>query len=170
MANKFAKLSTSALEKKIGTASDEDKVQIQEVLDKRKAADAAKADFLEIPAKKVSLKADFGEPAEKPAKKSKKAVAEPEAPKSKKAVKAEEPKVKVNVKKAKAAKPARERHELIGKTAKFTVHGTAFEIKGPIVRVINGTDDKPYIGVADENGKIKFKQQEQATIYGMKAK
>lgn len=148
MANAFAKLTTPALEKKIFSASPEDKVLIQEVLDKRSKKSAAASDFEEP----VAVKA-------KPAK----------AAKAPKAVKAEAKPVKA----AKAEKPAKAkkaRNILIGRTAEFTIHGTALKLKGPIVRVITGTDGLPYIGIADSDGKVKFKKQEASKIFEPKSK
>lgn len=149
MANKFAKLTTAALEKKIIEASQEDKALIQEVLDKRAAGSAAASDFSD-------------EPAAAPVKSDKKAKVTKQKTAGKK-------KVTVKTKKV-VAKPKKEgkprmKHPLVGKTAKFTMFRTALEVKGPIIKVIKGTDDKPYIGVKDAEGIVRYKQQDQSTIY-----
>jgi hypothetical protein len=149
MANKFAKLTTAALEKKIIEASQEDKALIQEVLDKRAAGSAAASDFSD-------------EPAAAPVKSDKKAKVTKQKTAGKKKVTVKTKKV---VAKPKVEHKKRVTNPLIGKIAEFVIHRTAIKIKGPIVKTITGDDGKPYIAIKDKEGHVRYKQRDVARIW-----
>jgi hypothetical protein len=167
MTNNFSKLSTERLQglASSDTTSADDKTAISEILAKRiiaKTDDSAAKDFGKADKKATAKKATPKKAADKKAT-AKKATPKKAADKKATAKKSDKKTVKV------VKHIPRVRNELIGKMAKFTEHRTAFEVKGPIERVIKGTDGLPYIGVKNAEGIMRFKQQAQATIYGVKS-
>lgn len=157
--NKFSKVSTEDLEKKIFGASPDDKALIAEVLAEREA----KADFGAEPVKenkvkttKTKVKADAAP------KKVKKAAPKKAAPKKAVAKKASPKKAAVKKPRVSASAP-KEKAAIMGKKVSFHEHLSDNKVQGTVVRCVTGTDGKPYVGIR-VGEKIRFKQLQYVTI------